>query len=152
VADSDSNDKSKPRTGRVRHDSGGRAIWEWAIESGKHAIDSTSRLLKKLDLTGITLVGDEARPWEKKSRSRDGSPTQAEGEAGHAGKSAGRSDAPSLVDTAKNRRDRGFNPYDNRLPAGRGKAEAKSAPPARPRVTQPTARKRGFLARLFGRR
>jgi hypothetical protein len=41
----------KPRAGRVRHDSGGRAIWEWAVESGKHAVDSTSHLLKKLELT-----------------------------------------------------------------------------------------------------
>src|SRR5690606_27581318 len=56
--DPDSSDK--PRSGRVRHDSGGRAIWEWAIDSGKHAVDSTSRLLKRLELTGITLMGDEA--------------------------------------------------------------------------------------------
>src|SRR5690606_38209798 len=65
--DPDSGDK--PRSGRVRHDSGGRAIWEWALDSGKHAVDSTSRLLKKLELTGITLMGDEARPWEKQKQS-----------------------------------------------------------------------------------
>jgi hypothetical protein len=43
-------DKKPPKVGRVRHDASGRAIWEWAADTGKHAIDSTSRLLKRLDL------------------------------------------------------------------------------------------------------
>jgi len=29
----------------VKHDAGGRAIWEWAAETGRNALDSTSRLL-----------------------------------------------------------------------------------------------------------
>jgi len=33
-----------PRDG-VRHDSRGNAVWQWAVDTGKHAIDSTSRLL-----------------------------------------------------------------------------------------------------------
>jgi hypothetical protein len=35
--------------GRVIHDSRGMAVWDWVKESGRHAIESTSRLLKKLD-------------------------------------------------------------------------------------------------------
>lgn len=50
--------KEKQPLGRVRHDKGGRAIWEWAVESGKHAIESTSMLLKKLDISGLHLTDD----------------------------------------------------------------------------------------------
>jgi len=45
--------------GGVRHDARGNAVWHWAVETGKHAIDSTSRLLKRLEVPGLKLE-DEA--------------------------------------------------------------------------------------------
>jgi hypothetical protein len=37
-------------SGRVRHDDRGNAIWDWVKDTGRHALDSTSRLLKKLEM------------------------------------------------------------------------------------------------------
>jgi hypothetical protein len=53
--------KSKPKSpppnppaagpsGRVSHDDRGNAVWDWLKETGRNAIESTSRLLKKLEM------------------------------------------------------------------------------------------------------
>lgn len=36
--------------GRVVHDSRGNAVWQWVKDTGRHAIESTSALLKKLEV------------------------------------------------------------------------------------------------------
>lgn len=138
----------KKRTGHVRHDSGGRAIWEWAMESGRHAIDSTSHLLKKLELTGLTLMGDEDKPWETAGQQH---PAPEPREA--APPVTAPRNEPEVLDHQPRPKNAGFNPYDTRTPVGRGAPPPKKpVAPAKPRVTQPPAKKRGFFARLFGRR
>ena len=37
-------------SGRVRHDERGNAVWDWIRDTGRSAIDATSRLLKKLEV------------------------------------------------------------------------------------------------------
>lgn len=37
-------------SGRVRHDDRGNAVWDWLKDTGRNAIEATSRLLKKLEL------------------------------------------------------------------------------------------------------
>lgn len=160
--DPDSSDK--PRSGRVRHDSGGRAIWEWALDSGKHAVDSTSRLLKRLELTGITLMGDEARPWEKQKQndaSRDPASGGGHDQSQTFGHSPGhsRDSGPPGQGSARDRtvqhdaeKARGTNPYDSRTPVGRGAPTPKKPAAAAPRVSQPPQEKPGLLGRLFGRK
>ena len=37
-------------TGKVVHDDRGNAVWDWMKNTGRHAIESTSRLLKKLEM------------------------------------------------------------------------------------------------------
>ncbi len=132
---SDKDDAPRP-SGRVRHDSGGRAVWEWAVDSGKHAIDSTSRLLKKLDLSGLQLV-DDKKPSDKALLDDDEVPSISETEIN-----------PQKGDK------RAFNPYDSRTVARRKPAPGKPKPPARARVTQPVrpAKPPGFFARLFGKK
>ena len=36
--------------GRVVHDSRGNAVWQWVKDTGRHAIESTSALLRKLEV------------------------------------------------------------------------------------------------------
>lgn len=39
--------------GRVVHDSRGNAVWQWVKDTSRHAIESTSALLKKLELPDL---------------------------------------------------------------------------------------------------
>ena len=45
-------DDSMP-TGRVRHDERGNAVWDWLKDTGRNAIEATSRLLKKLEVSHL---------------------------------------------------------------------------------------------------
>ena len=37
-------------TGKVAHDPRGNAVWDWLKETGRNAIESTSRLLRRLEV------------------------------------------------------------------------------------------------------
>lgn len=143
-------DKRPARSGQVRHDSGGRAIWEWAIDSGRHAIDSTSRLLKKLDLTSLRLIGDDEKPWKKEEQAAADAQqaSQPQDKKRPVPTFGGEPEADPLGEQR-----RSFNPYDTRTPTGRGVATpARPTAPPKPRITQPArpAKKPGLLGRLFG--
>ena len=43
-------DSQAGRSGRIVHDERGNAIWDWVKETSRIAIDSTSRLLKRLEV------------------------------------------------------------------------------------------------------
>ena len=43
-------DSGELPTGKVVHDDRGNAVWDWMKSTGRHAIESTSRLLRKLEL------------------------------------------------------------------------------------------------------
>jgi hypothetical protein len=134
-------EQEKPAAaGRVRHDSSGRAVWEWAADTGRQALDSTSRLLKKLDLPGLTLADDD------KKEDDDAPPPKTKPNTPTFG---GSREVDPLASSKKN-----FNPYDNRTPPKRVQTPT-SAPAKRPIATKPAAKpvpKPGFFARLFGRK
>ena len=123
----------------VQHDSRGNAIWQWAVDTGKHAIDSTSRLLKRLDVPGLKLEDDD-RP-DAKPDERGGAKPGAPLLRGPAGSPA---------------RTSGYDPYGRRTGTG-----SPSAPPAAVRqppgavarepATTPQPRK-SCWQRLFRRR
>jgi hypothetical protein len=143
VAGQDSNKKPVP-PGSVPNAPSGRALWKRAVDTGRHAIDSTSRLLHKLDLTSLRILGDDEKPLEK--RGAGDAPARP-------AKSIPSFGGPREADPLPAKRHE-FNPYDTRTPTGRGVSLAPRSPtPARPRITQPVrpARKPGILARLFRR-
>jgi hypothetical protein len=45
----------KPLVGAVRHDTRGNAVWQWAAETARHAVVSTSQLLRRLDASSLKL-------------------------------------------------------------------------------------------------
>ena len=47
------------KPGTVQHDKRGNAVWQWAVDTGKHALDSTSALLRRLDLPGLSIEGEK---------------------------------------------------------------------------------------------
>jgi hypothetical protein len=143
----DPDEHSRP-AGRVKHDPSGRAVWEWAAETGRSALDSTSRLLKRLELPGLTLADD------KPKSSKDANPSAAETP----------SSAKPLPPTFGGAREsdplaqgkQSFNPYDNRAPANRA-AQPKSKAPVKSGTRPPShaapivsKKKPGLFARLFG--
>ena len=49
--------QSRP-SGGVRHDERGHAVWQWASDTARNAINSTSALLRKLEVPGLSLQDD----------------------------------------------------------------------------------------------
>jgi len=75
----------------VAHDSRGGAVWKWAADSGRHLMESTSQLLKRLDVPGLKLE-DDASDANKKPGATPGAPKRTERNVGYdpyGGKRAG---------------------------------------------------------------
>jgi hypothetical protein len=127
--------KSDRVPGGVQHDSRGNAVWQWAAESGRHLIDSTSRLLKRLDVPGLSVEGEE--PEEEKQQQQ--------------------------LKLAEQKKSGGYNPYETTRPESKGRpgaarpATPRSAPPATPNPpvkSAPPAVKppaRSWLGKVFGK-
>ncbi|HKT71563.1 MAG TPA: hypothetical protein VJQ47_01625 [Steroidobacteraceae bacterium] len=49
-----------PQSGRVVHDARGNAVWDWLKETGRIAIESTSRLLRRLEVPEMKVEGEES--------------------------------------------------------------------------------------------
>jgi hypothetical protein len=121
-ADKTQPNKTKPLAGGVRHDARGNAVWQWATETARHAVASTSQLLRRLDVSSLSLEDDESPP-KIQARPVEGKPAQA---------------------TPNRKAEGGFNPYDGA--AVRAPAAVKKRPPAQP------AARASWWRRLFQRR
>jgi hypothetical protein len=66
----------------VSHDARGNAVWQWAVDSGRHLIESTSLLLKRLEVPGLKLE-EEASAQEKKAAVTPEMPSQPAASAGY---------------------------------------------------------------------
>ncbi|MGB8694304.1 MAG: hypothetical protein WCD08_12435 [Steroidobacteraceae bacterium] len=97
-------DKPQPGPGAVQHDARGNAVWQWAVESGKQALESTSRLLRRLEVPGLKLEGDGDTSERKGPGGASGSTPAARGAAPP--KPGSPKPGPSKSD-----RQTGYNPY-----------------------------------------
>jgi hypothetical protein len=130
----------------VRHDKSGRAIWEWAVDTGRHALDSTSRLLKRLELPGLALEEDV-----KRKKAQEQEQEQAQAQAAGAGRQVPTFGGPRETDPLAGRR--GFNPYDSRQPApGKVAAQASRAAVRTTAPSSASSKEPGLFSRLFGAR
>ena len=105
-------EREQRNSGQVQHDDRGNAVWQWATDTARTAMASTSQLLRKLDLTGLSLESDgteeAARP-----ESPPAQPAQSSSAA------AAKPSKKSSIDSRK----AGFDPYSTNA------GTAKRAPP-----------------------
>jgi len=57
----DESGRAKRLSGSVRHDERGHAVWQWATDTARNAINSTSALLRKLEVPGLSVQDDAPR-------------------------------------------------------------------------------------------
>jgi len=92
-------DKTKPLPGGVRHDARGNAVWQWASETARHAAATTSQLLRKLDVSSLSLQDEDKEA--RRGRSQGGKFDPYDGaarpapKARHAAPLAGKRPAPA---------------------------------------------------------
>jgi hypothetical protein len=116
-----------PASGKVTRDARGNAVWSWVSETGKIAIDSTSRLLKRLDSSDLTLEGSDDDPKPDVRAAPTNSPRAPAGQ-------------------------QGYDPYSAKL----ARRKPQISPPHHKPIataqpgTKPVTTHKSFLGRLFG--
>jgi hypothetical protein len=123
-------DKTKPLVGGVRHDARGTAVWQWAAETARHAIASTSQLLRRLDASSLSLEQIDDDQQTPKTPTKSSAAARA---------------APTKPGVPVRKAERGFNPYD-------AAAISRTAAPRKPQPAMPTRARRSWWRRLFQRR
>jgi hypothetical protein len=94
----DSPDQFAGKSGRVIHDERGNAVWDWIKETSRIAIDSTSRLLKRLEVPELKVEDtqpnnelsleadrDAGGGYDPYGGSTSGKPGSSRGTPGHGG-------------------------------------------------------------------
>ena len=72
----------RPQRDGVSHDARGNAVWQWAVDSGRHLMESTSQLMKRLEVPGLKLE-DDAGAQNKEAEVPRGAPAGPKANAGY---------------------------------------------------------------------
>jgi hypothetical protein len=141
--DDDKKEKEPDSPGGVQHDARGNAVWQWAVETGRHAVESTSRLLKRLEVPGLKLEDDPEVLQDKAEAQRPGippaGPARIVGYDPYGGANVGK--APTAL--ARSAPAKGLPPATKAAPAAKPLRATKPAAAAKPA--------RSLLQRLFRR-
>jgi hypothetical protein len=105
-------ERERRNSGQVQHDDRGNAVWQWATDTARTAMASTSQLLRKLDLTGLSLESDGT----EEAAHPDSAPAKPVSSSSAA---AAKSSKKSSIDSRR----AGFDPYSTNA------GTAKRAPP-----------------------
>ena len=110
--------------GRVVHDERGNAVWDWIKDTTRIAIDSTSRLLKKLEVPELTMEDTQSHELRIESDRDAGGGYDPYGSStsnrGAAGSSVTRTPAARGTHTGSSRSGSTSNPGGGYDPYGKG--------------------------------
>ncbi|MGH8232191.1 MAG: hypothetical protein ACRESY_10240, partial [Steroidobacteraceae bacterium] len=51
--------ESRPPNAPARPESRGRPVWQWAADTARLAMVTTSQLIRKIDISGLSIEGEE---------------------------------------------------------------------------------------------
>jgi len=125
--------RSDGRSGTIVHEANGKTVWKWSSDS-----DSTSKLLKKLEIPGISLDEGDV-PVAKSVNDR---PSAFEGYSPYG-------DNPVARPRASLSRQTQPQPKPPKLPTPAPKPALKPALKPAPKLELKSAPKRGWFSRLF---
>lgn len=126
--------------GRVRHDERGMAVWDWAAASGETAALSATNIMRKLDVTGLSIEQTQTslKAMEAPSREQGG------------GSDPYNQHRPQAGDPFKKNSASGSDPYNR---GNLNTPQASRPAPSRPVPAQPVKKPGGsVLDQLIGKK
>ena len=131
-------DRVRRGSGEVRHDDRGNAVWHWAADTARTAIQSASQILRKLDLTGLSIESDQKSDHHEMVLPKTGGMLRSnQAAAGHRRAGAERA--------------QGFDPYASTAGAVKRKPAAARPAPATAHPAGARRPRRSWLQRLLRR-
>jgi hypothetical protein len=127
------------RVGEVHHDARGNAVWQWATETARNAAISTSQLLRRLDVSSLSL--EDSKRSKAPSEPASSGPSASKPASNKPSSAASRAGASKATTPAP--RAAGYDPY-----AG----AAVRPSPAKVRAVAARPTRTSWWRRLFQRR